>query len=104
MNINPPSDDAKLRALSRGRKLSGELEPVNPLEATAPPQPIEKDKPRQIRSRREQRQQNRRKKKQKVLLDTRQDQDRRTQFRRKDATETEPSAETTTHRGIDVRA
>lgn len=105
MNITPPSDDSRLRALNRAKLQSGELQPVKELEEPARPAPIDEDHEHQARSPEDQRRGQRRRQERKALLDTRAGRERRKQPRRQEELEQEKTAsKANPQRGIDVTA
>ncbi len=110
MKIAPPDDDLQLRALAKRNEQSADVQDVPAVDASTPIKPISPTPRRQERQTREgfeRRLYQRRRQQTPVLLDTRDNQDRRRSMRRADdlsAEAADEKAETALPRGIDVEA
>ncbi len=106
VQINPPSDDSKLKALGQPANVkSAESKPVSELTEIERPAAISELREHDTRNGTERRNRQRRKKQDKVLLDTRVSHERRSRMRREgDQKEQGESGESLPQQGIDLEA
>ncbi|OOZ35975.1 hypothetical protein [Solemya velesiana gill symbiont] len=103
INITPPSDDAKLHALTRPASARQVEKPVSELEETERSTPVSEQREHDTRDKGERRLQQRRRQGGEAYLDTREHHERRnTKRRAEDREQASEKKDTSSSEGIDV--